>query len=66
MKDKISYTIKLDEETLKKAIYIANFSKCTPNNHIVGLIRTNIAYHERVHGRIPPKELENISIENNN
>lgn len=62
MKNKVSYTIKTDEETLKKAIFIANNSNCNPNNHIIGLLRTNIAYYERVHGKITAKDLEKIEI----
>ena len=63
MKNKITIETKLDEEIVKKLLYVAKAEGRSVNNHMLHLIRTNIAYYERVHGKIPPKELESISLD---
>jgi hypothetical protein len=61
MKNKVSFEVKLDAETYKKLVYVAEAEGKNLNNHILHLARTNIAYHERVHGKIKPAELEKIA-----
>lgn len=62
MKNKLTIETKMDEETLRKLLYIANAEGRTPNNHMLSLIRTNIAYFERIHGKITPKDLAAVAL----
>ena len=62
MKNKVSFEVKLDAETYKKLVFVAEAEGRNPNNHILHLARTNIAYYERVHGKIKPAELEKIAL----
>lgn len=63
MKNKVNFTVRLDEDVVKKLLYVAQAEGRNANNHMLHLIRTNIAYHERIHGTIKPKDLENITLE---
>ena len=56
MKQKVEYVVHIDGELLKKAEALAEIEGQSLNNMIVSLVRQNIAYHERVHGKITPKE----------
>lgn len=56
-KNKVSFTVRLDEEMYKKMCAVADFNGVDVNNHILSLVRTNIAYHERVHGRIDTSKI---------
>ncbi len=60
MKNKVSFEVRLDAETYKKLVYVAEKEGKTLGGHILHLARTNIAYFERVHGRIKPAELDAI------
>jgi len=51
-KNKHSFTVRLDEEMLKKFLAVAQAEGRSPNNHFLHLVRTNVAYWERVHGKI--------------
>ena len=51
-KNKITFSVRIDEEMYKKMLAVADFDKRDVNNHLLHLIRTNIAYHERIHGKI--------------
>lgn len=63
-KNKIVFPVRLDEEMYKKMLAVAAFDGCDVNNHILHLVRTNIAYHERVHGRIDTSKIEIPQAEN--
>ncbi len=63
MKNDREFTVKLGEELLRKLYYIANAEHRTPNNHFIYLLRQNIAYYERVHGKIPPEALRELNID---
>ncbi len=52
MKNKAVFTVRLDEELYKKLIAVSAAEGRNVNNHMLHLIRTNIAYHERVHGKV--------------
>lgn len=64
-KNKAAYTARIDEELLKKFYAVAEAKGRTPNNHFLHLLRTNVAYYERIHGKIDvskvqlPTETEN-------
>ena len=51
-KNKAAFTARLDEELYKKFIAVSAAEGRTPNNHFLHLLRTNIAYYERIHGKI--------------
>ena len=63
MKNDKEFTLKLSDDLLRRLIYIADAEHRTPNNHIIYLLRQNIAYYERVHGKIPSDALAKIEIE---
>ena len=58
MKKKIKVILRADEELCRKACAVAEHEGLTFNNYIIRLIRSSIAYHERVHGRIDPAKFE--------
>ncbi len=65
MKNKAEFSVRIDEELYKKLIAVAEAEGRSVNNHMLHLIRTNIAYHERVRGKVDvskvtlPKEAAN-------
>lgn len=56
MKQKEEITVRLDRSLLDKAEALAEIEGQSLNNMIVSLVRQNIAYHERVHGKITVKK----------
>lgn len=62
MKNKAVFEVRLDAEIYKKLIYVAEAEGKNLNNHILHLARTNIAYYERVHGKIKSSDMENIQV----
>lgn len=65
MKNKAVFEVRLDSEIYKKLVYVAEAEGKNLNNHILHLVRTNIAYYERVHGKIKPSDIENIQTPEN-
>ena len=63
MKNDKEYTLRLSDDLLRRLYYIAEAERRTPNNHILHLLRQNIAYYERVHGKIPADALREIKLE---
>ncbi len=57
-----NFTVKLSDDLLRRLIYISAAEKRTPNNHIIYMLRQNIAYYERVHGKIPEAELRKLEL----
>ena len=51
-KNRITFTVRIDEELYKKMLAVAAAEGRDVNNHMLHLIRQNTAYYERVHGRI--------------
>lgn len=56
-KNKIVFTVRIDEELYKKMLATAEAEGRDTNNHILHLIRTNVAYHERIHGKIDTSKI---------
>ncbi len=52
MKNKAVFTVRIDEELYKKLIAVSEAEGRSVNNHMLHLIRTNIAYHERAKGKL--------------
>lgn len=57
-KNKAAFTARIDEELLKKFYAVARAEGRTPNNHFLHLLRTNVAYYERIHGKIDVSKAE--------
>ena len=57
-KNKAEFTARIDEELLKKFYAVAQAEGRTPNNHFLHLLRTNVAYYERIHGKIDVSKVE--------
>lgn len=57
-KNKVTFSVRVDEDIYKKMLAVAEFDKRDVNNHILHLLRTNIAYHERIHGKIDTSKIE--------
>ncbi len=51
-KQKVRIPVRLDEEMFKKFLVVAQAEGRDVNNHFLHLVRTNVAYYERVHGKI--------------
>lgn len=47
-----SVSIRIEEEMLRKAAYVADYEGRSVNSHILVLVRKNIQEFEAVHGRI--------------
>ncbi len=56
MKNKVSFEVRLDEELYRKLAFVADAEGMNLNNYILHLARTNIAYFERVKGKIKPSD----------
>ncbi len=57
-KNKISFSVRIDEELYKKTVAVAEAEGRDLNNHILHLVRTNIAYFERVHGKVDTSKVK--------
>ena len=66
MKNKVSFDVRTDVETYKKLMFVAGAEGRNLNNHILHLARTNIAYYERVHGKIKPADLDSVPLPDEN
>ncbi len=62
-KNKVSFTVRIDEELYKKMKVVAEAEGRELNNHILHLVRTNVAYHERIHGKV---DISKVSIDTEN
>ncbi len=58
MKTKEEFSIRIDSDLYKKLIYVASKENNNLNNHMLHLIRTNVQYFEKVHGRINTQNIE--------
>ncbi|MBR5445268.1 MAG: hypothetical protein IKV57_04045 [Clostridia bacterium] len=57
-KNKAAFTAQIDEDMLKKFYAVAQAEGRTPNNHFLHLLRTNVAYYERIHGKIDVSKID--------
>lgn len=62
-KNKVSFTVRIDEELYKKMKVVAEAEGRELNNHILHLVRTNVAYHERIHGKV---DISKVSLDTEN
>ena len=59
MKSKEECTVRIDGELYKKLLYVAGEDTGNLNNHMLRMIRSNVQYFEKVHGKI---NTQNITI----
>lgn len=52
MKQKCEFSVRLDSELYKKLVYVAQNENNNLNNHMLHMIRQNVQYYEKVHGKI--------------
>lgn len=52
MKSKAEFTVRLDSDLYKKLLFVAEHENNNLNNHMLHMIRTNVQYYEKVHGKI--------------
>ena len=57
-KNKVTFEVRVDENLYKKLVVAAEREKCTLNNHMLRLIRTNVEYSERIHGKMDVSRVE--------
>ena len=57
-KNKINFSVRLDEDLYKKMVVVAEAEGRDVNNHILHLVRNSVAYHERVRGKIDISKIE--------
>jgi len=58
MKSKQEFSVRLDTDLYKKLIYVASKENNSLNNHLLHLIRQNVQYFEKVHGRMNTQNIE--------
>ena len=58
MKEKAEFTVRLDGDLYKKLRYVAGKENNNLNNHLLHMIRQNVQYYEKVHGRINTQNIE--------
>lgn len=51
-KNKVTFEVRVDETLYRKLLGVADREKANLNNHMLKLIRTNVEYSERIHGKI--------------
>ncbi len=51
-KNKVTFEVRVDETLYRKLLGVASREKANLNNHMLKLIRTNVEYSERIHGKI--------------
>ncbi len=52
VKEKAEFTVRLDSALYKKLRYVSSKENNNLNNHMLHMIRQNVQYYEKVHGRI--------------
>lgn len=62
MKKQPEITFHMQEELLKKFLYVSNAEGRTPNNQFIFMLKNNVQYFERTKGKISPAELAKIDI----
>ena len=63
MKQNYTVPVKLNEEMIRKLLYIAQAEGRSPSAHFLFMLRNNIAYFERTKGKIPQDALRNLSLD---
>lgn len=59
MKNNYTVPVKMSEDMLRRLMVICKAEGRTPSSQFIYMLRNNIAYFEKVHGRITPEEINN-------
>ena len=51
-KNKVTFEVKIDETLYRKLMGVCEREKSSLSTHMLKLIRTNVEYSERIHGKI--------------
>ena len=62
MKKQPEITLHLQEDLLRRLLYLSEAEHRTPNNQMLLLIRNSVAYFERTKGKMDPKALAAVDI----
>ena len=62
MKQAYHISVKLNDEQLRKLLYIAEAEGRSPSAHFAMMLRNNIAYFERAKGKIPADALRGLDL----
>lgn len=62
MKNNCHIDLKLSEDLLRKLLYISEAEHRSPTAQFAFMLRNNIAYFERIKGRIPEAKLKELDI----
>ena len=62
MKNDCEITLKMNEEMMRKFLFVSEAEGRTPNNQFLFMLRNNVAYYEKTKGRISDAELKKIDI----
>ncbi len=52
----------MNEEMIKKFLFISEKEGRTPNNQFLFMLRNNIAYYEKTKGKLKPSDLAEIDV----
>lgn len=55
--------VSLSDDIAKKFAFVCKSEGITIQNQIASIVRQKISYFERVKGKISPKDLQNVSLE---
>lgn len=62
MKNEFEFTLRMNEEMIKKFLFISEKEGRTPNNQFLFMLRNNIAYYEKTKGKLKPSDLAEIDV----
>lgn len=66
-KSKAEFTVRIDGDLYKKLRYVAEKENNNLNNHMLHMIRSNVQYYEKVHGKINTALIKDVEeTENDN
>ena len=62
MKNEFEFSLRMNEEMIKKFLFISEKEGRTPNNQFLFMLRNNIAYYEKTKGKLKPSDLAEIDV----
>ena len=62
MKNDCEITLKMNEEMMRKFLFVSEAEGRTPNNQFLFMLRNNVAYYEKTKGKIKPEMLKKYEV----
>ena len=62
MKNDCEITLKMNEDMMRKFLFVSEAEGRTPNNQFLFMLRNNIAYYEKTKGKIKPEMLKKYEV----